>query len=321
MVQAVLVGLTALVFAVISPMVLLTPVEAEPPPNQLLIMEPEQAKQDTTIRLYVGGQVTELPLEEYLIGVVLSEMPASFEHEALKAQAVAARTFAVRQKNGGKHSDFDLCDQSSCCQAWTGENALRQKLGGVWQTYWNKASRAVKATEGEVLTYQGSLIDAVYFSCSGGQTEDAAAVWGTEVPYLQSVKSPGEEPAAKYESEVTISEEDFIAILRKENSRADFSEPPAGWFGSILRTQGGGVASMEIGGYSFSGTRLRSLFGLNSTDFTVSVTGQGICFSVRGYGHRVGMSQYGANAMASKGKTYDEILLHYYSGAELTALT
>ncbi len=318
MVQAFVVGLASLVLAAVSPMLLLSPVEVEAPPAQLLIIEPEQEVQEQTVCLQTGGQVMELPLEEYLVGVVLSEMPASFAPEALKAQAVTARTFAMRQMDGGKHADCDVCDQSSCCQAWTGEKALQSKLGSGWQTYWNKASYAVRTTAGEVLTYKGELIDAVYFSCSGGKTEDAVAVWGGQVPYLQSVDSPGEEDASKFASEVSVSLEQFKKTVLQACPEVVLNGAPAGWFGSVSRTRGGGVDAMVIGGHSFSGTELRRLFGLNSTNFAVSVTAEEVSFSVLGYGHRVGMSQYGANAMAAEGKTYREILSHYYTGTELT---
>lgn len=321
MVQAVLVGLAALVMAAVSPMVLLQPMEAELPEQKLLIVEPEQEKKLETLSLQTGAEVVEIPLETYLVGVVMSEMPMSFELEALKAQAVAARTFAVGQMEDGKHGDFDLCDQSSCCQAWTSEDKLRQKLGDSWQTYWNKAAHAVNATGGEVLTYDGALIEAVYFSCSGGTTEDAVAVWGGQVPYLQSVESPGEEQAARYESHVAVPLAAFRNTVEQAYPEADFSGTPAGWFGSVTRTRGGGVDTMQIGGCSIPGTRLRSLFALNSTNFAVSVTSEAVEFSVLGFGHRVGMSQYGANAMAADGKTYRDILQHYYTGTTLTDRT
>ena len=315
---SILAGLTALTMAVLAPVLLLPTAGAKAEPPKMLVIEaaePEQGRR--TVRLQVGQAVEELELEEYLVGVVLSEMPISFDLEALKAQAVAARTFALRQMDGGKHAAFDLCGQSSCCQAWAGEAVLEEKLGQCWQNYWDKAETAVKSTAGQVLTYEGELIDAVYFSCSGGTTEDAVAVWGGEVPYLQSVKSPGEEQAGKFHTEEVFSREEFCRIILEAQPLAGLSGRMGSWLGQTTRTAGGGVEKMTIGGCLFTGTQLRQLFGLNSTNFTLSVQGDAFVFSVYGYGHRVGMSQYGANAMAIAGKSYTEILKHYYEGVEV----
>lgn len=335
--QAVITGLSAVLLAVLLPFCLLSPAEAQQEENVLLIiegrdMEPEPTPvqteevpaiqpvswdQNHSVVLDTGSGKETLSMQEYLTGVVLAEMPASFEPEALKAQAVAARTFTLRQMDGGKHADCDLCGDSACCQAWTSRESLQSKLGSAWRQYWEKAAAAVAETDGQVLTYNGSLIDAVYFSCSGGFTEDAVAVWGSEIPYLQSVESAGEESASKFESQVSVPLQRFRELVIQANPQAVLTGPASGWFGAVTATEGGGVNTMEIGGCTFRGTELRTLFGLNSACFTVSVTQEAIEFSVRGYGHRVGMSQYGANAMALAGKTYEEILLHYYTGVTL----
>ena len=174
MIRTVLVGVTALVMSLWMPVLLLTP-EEPIVDDKLLIIETEApAKKETMILLKTEGKIVEMPVEEYLVGVLLSEMPASFEMEALKAQAVAARTFTLRQMAGGKHEDCHLCADSGCCQAWTSSARLSEKLG---EQYRKKAELAVDMTEGEVLLYEGELIDAVYFSCSGGATEDAVAVF------------------------------------------------------------------------------------------------------------------------------------------------
>jgi len=164
------------------------------------------------------------------------------------------------------------------------------------------------------------LIDAVYFSCSGGRTEDAVAVWGSEVPYLRSVSSDGEQDARVYETEVSISAEAFRETILDEEPQAILTGKPMSWFGETSYTAGGGVETMEIGGQKVSGIMLRRLFRLNSTMFSLLLSDDEITFVVKGYGHRVGMSQYGANAMAKDGKTYREILYHYYSGAELRTM-
>lgn len=261
------------------------------------------------------GAVTEMDMDTYLVGVVLAEMPADFEPEALKAQSVAARTYSRKAyETGGKHGDGSICTDPTCCQAYlTQEDYLA--LGGTPEGL-QRVEQAVAATSGYVLTYEGSLIEATYFSCSGGSTEDAVAVWGTDFPYLQSVDSPGEEKAIHFSDTFSFTPEAFQQALGSE-----LSGPPSGWFRNVTFTRGGGIASMEIGGVSYTGVELRSLLGLPSTDFTVSATEDAITITTYGYGHRVGMSQYGADAMAATGNSFQDILAHYYQGAELTKLT
>ena len=259
-----------------------------------------------------GEEVEEIPLHDYLTGVVLAEMPVSFENEALKAQAVVARTYTIRAANGAaKHQNADVCTNSECCQGYMDvEHYLKE--GGI-QANVQRISNLIAETAGQVLTYDGKLIEATYFSCSGGMTEDAVAVWGTDVPYLRSVPSPGEEHAAHYTDSTTLKADELESKLDVE-----LSSDPEDWFSDVDYTDSGSVATIEIGGEIFTGSQLRKLLGLRSTAFTVAVQGHQITFHTRGYGHRVGMSQYGADAMAASGSTYDEILAHYYQGAELT---
>ena len=292
---------------------------AEPEPLVVVIQrQPEAPKQ--TIRVLRDGSAEETALDTYLTQVVLSEMPASFAPEALKAQAVAARTFACRQMAGGKHENADVCAQSACCQACRTIEDLRARYEDGFKAAWDKAAAAVQETEGEVLTYEGRLIDAVYFSCSGGSTEDAAAVWGTDVPYLRAVESPGEQDAAKYESRICVTAETFAETLRALDASVQLSGDPSGWVQSVTRTAGGGVDTLTAGGRPFSGVQLRKAFGLNSTRFTHLYEDGAFSFDVLGYGHRDGMSQYGADAIARLGFDYRAILRFYYRGAELTTL-
>jgi len=254
------------------------------------------------------GSVLEQPLESYLVGVVLAEMPGSFEPEALKAQAVAARTYTCKAlRTGGKHGDGSVCKASSCCQAWMEETEYASRGGE--DAALSRIHQAVQDTAGWVLTYGDELIEATYFSCSGGTTEDAAAVWGTEFPYLISVSSPGEEKAAWYEDTVAFSPKGFQEALGQE-----FSGSPESWFGLTEYTKGGGVKSMFISGQPFTGIQLRSLLNLRSTAFWAEVKNGQILIHTKGYGHRVGMSQYGADAMAVGGSSWQEILAHYYPG-------
>ena len=261
-----------------------------------------------------SGQVLTQDLDTYLIGVVLAEMPADFEAEALKAQAVAARTYARKAGDtGGKHGDGSICTQSTCCQAYIApEDYLSQ--GGTPQGL-DAVTQAVLDTSGLVLTYDGALIEATYFSCSGGRTEDAVAVWGADFPYLQAVDSPGEEKALHYQDQFTFSPEQFAQALGISPDG-----DAASWFQNVQFTSGGGIASMDIAGQPFTGVQLRKALGLPSTRFSIQADSTDIHITTSGYGHRVGMSQYGADAMALTGSTFRQILAHYYPGTQLTLL-
>ncbi len=265
--------------------------------------------------LLEDGTVTPLALDDYLTGVLLAEMPASFEIDALKAQAVVARTITLRSK---KHDNCRICANPACCQGYISVASYLEKAGQNAMENVEKAQKAVSDTDLEVLLYDGALIDATYFSCSGGKTEAAVAVWGSDVPYLQSVDSPGEEIAVHYTDEVVYTCQEFAAKLVVENAAADFSGEPAAWFGEVTRTEGGGVETAVLGKVSYSGTALRRVLKLRSTAFTMTTDGQNVTITTQGYGHRVGMSQYGAEAMALSGSTYQEILAHYYAGTVLS---
>ncbi|MBQ8238220.1 MAG: stage II sporulation protein D [Oscillospiraceae bacterium] len=271
-------------------------------------------KRSITVPILAGGQVVQMELDEYLTGVVLGEMPASFEEEALKAQAVVARTYTMRaQHRGGRHDAAAVCTDSTCCQSYISPSDYL--AAGGTQNSVDRIRNAVLATSGQVLTYEGDLIEATYFSCSGGVTEDAAAVWGADYPYLKSVSSPGEEKAAHYTDTVVFTASQFESALGR-----DLSGTPSGWFGVTTYTTGGGVATMEIGGEVYQGTDLRTMLGLRSTAFMVSADLNSVTITTKGFGHRVGMSQYGADAMAVLGSTYAQILAHYYQGTSLTTL-
>ena len=262
--------------------------------------------QETVVTVEIGGEKKELTLSDYLCGVLMGEMPASFPMEALKAQAVAARTYTLRRMESGGV----LSDDPSVCQAYYPPERAEEKYGEDAEAYLAKLRLAVEETDGQVMTYEGDLIAATYFSCSGGKTESAQAVWGSVVPYLVSVESPGEEDARSYESTVTLELADFLDTL----------EIPDPGVERIDYTEGGGVETMVIGGKAFSGVELRALLGLRSTNFTMEISQDQVTFHVLGYGHRVGLSQYGAKAMAEAGHDYREILTWYYSGAELAVV-
>jgi len=313
MIRSIIVGLGALAIACCLPVLVLEPAAQVEQTDLLLLVEEVYPEQEEMLLININGTVTEIALEEYVKGVVLSEMPISFHDEALKAQAVASRTFAMRQMGSGKHEGFDVCSDSGCCQAWNSMERLEEKFGETWDQYEKRAENAVQSTKGYYLSYDGELVDAVYFSCSGGRTEAAVAVWGSEVPYLQSVDSPGEEGVSRYHSEKRFSTAEVRQIL----SDPDLAGDPGQWFGASSRSEGGGVAEIQIGNTVYSGTDIRKRFNLDSTLFTVNVVDGEIVFDVLGYGHRVGMSQYGANAMAQEGQDWRQILSHYYPHTEI----
>ena len=280
--------------------------QTEPPQRRAAVLPVKIRGED--------GRVDQGDMDAYLVGVVLAEMPACFEAEALKAQAVVARTYARKAYvTGGKHGDGSICTQPSCCQAYKTETDYL-KEGGLASDA-EKVRSAVYATSAQVLTYGEELIEATYFSCSGGRTEDAVAVWGTDFPYLQAVDSPGEEDAASYEETRICTKAEL-----EEKLGISLGEDSGSWVGPVTRTAGDGVDTMVIGGIGFTGVELRQKLGLRSTAITVRPTEEGLAISTRGFGHRVGMSQYGADAMAAAGHTYEEILAHYYPGTELICL-
>ena len=275
------------------------------------------AEPPETVRLLAGGEVRTLPLEDYLCGVLAAEMPASFPPEALKAQAVAARTYAVSAGRSHKHGEADVCADFDCCQAWLSEDALRERWGGDYGQNAQKIAAAVEATAGQILLYEGEPVFAAFHSSSAGATEDCGEVWNPR-PYLISVPSP--ETAADvpgYVSTVSCWPTDFRDTLLSARPEADFSGPLGGWIGELRRDASGRVSEAVLGGISFDGTELRQLFSLRSTAFELRYEDGLFVFTVTGFGHGVGMSQYGAAVMARDGADYTEILSHYYPGTVL----
>lgn len=261
-----------------------------------------------------GGSVEKMPLEEYILAVVLREMPADFEKEALKAQAVVARTYTVRHmEKSGKHKNADMCVDSSCCQGFRSPQEFLRDGGSADNLAVVKA--AVSDTKGQILVYDGTPIEATYFSCSGGTTEDAVAVWGSDVPYLRSTSSPGEEDAKYYIDSQQLS---VAEIAKKLGIKLDDYREFV--IGNITYTSGGGIDTALICGKEYKGTELRKKLCLRSTAFVISVAGDMVTITTKGYGHRVGMSQYGADAMAKRGSDYLQILQHYYHGVRMVSL-
>ncbi len=266
--------------------------------------------------------IEELDIDEYLLGVVSAEMPADFEEEALKAQAVVARTYTIYmiEHNKGKHENADICDDSSCCQAWISKgDRLSRWDEEKRDNNWKKIERAVYSTAGKVATYNGDVIDAFFHSNSGGKTEEVSNVWGGEnLPYLQSVETSGEEAYSQYASEVVLGKSDFEDKIKQKYPDFVIDYNNTECIEIIEYTQGNRVKTIKIGNLELSGVEVRSLIGLRSANFVVEISDDNIKFSVKGYGHGVGMSQTGADSMAKQGSNYEEIIQHYYTGVEVT---
>lgn len=267
-------------------------------------------------------KIEEIPLDEYLLGVVSAEMPANFEQEALNAQALVARTYTIYsiKRNKNKHEGADICDSSTCCQAWISkEDRLARWNEDVREEYWNKIVKAVNTTKGKVITYNGDVIDAFFHSNSGGITEIPVNVWGgTNFPYLQSVQTSGEEGYSQYSSEVTLTQEELINKIRAKHSDFNIDISQQDSVKILEYTEAGRVKNIQIGNLKLSGVEVRSLLGLKSTNFKIEINNGKVTFRVTGYGHGVGMSQTGADSMAKQGSNCEEIIKHFYTGVEIT---
>ncbi len=264
--------------------------------------------------------IEELPLDEYLYGVVSAEMPVDFELEALKAQAVVARTYTIYKimQNELKHENAHICDDSSCCQAWISKEDRLAKWEENKEEKWNKIVLAVNETKGRIITYEGMPINAFFHSNSGGATEAPIDVWGgTGYPYLQTVETSGEDAYTQYSSEVKMSKEEFISKIRGVYSDFDVNFDDDNCIQIIDYTSGGRVRTIKIGNHNLSGVEVRSIFSLRSANFIVEIEPDNVKFKVIGYGHGVGMSQTGADSLAKQGNNYEDIIKHFYTGIEI----
>lgn len=285
----------------------------------------DAARDDTmTLRVLHGGAVEEMDMAAYLQGVLRAEMPASFELEALKAQAIAARTYTLYKMRGGpiaNHPDADACDDITCCKAYKTAEDAAADWGGMALYYEEKLARAVSETDGEVVLYGGEPILAVFCSSTNGHTQNAGAVWQSDLPYLQSVSSPeNEELVPNYYSVERFSAEAFRALFLAAHPEAGLSGAPSGWIGGVERNDAGFVTTLRVGGVTVKGNELRTILALRSPSFTVETDGDTLVFRVTGYGHGVGMSQYGANILAKEGMDAEEILAHYFTGTTVGSL-
>lgn len=270
------------------------------------------------------GQIEQISLDEYLYGVVCAEMPADFEAEALKAQAVVARTYTIYtiQNNGQKHGPNVICDDSKCCQAWiTKQDRMDRWEEAVRQSNWEKIVEAVNSTQGKIVTYDGKPINAFFHSNSGGETEIPLNVWGgSGYPYLQVVQTAGEDAYNQYYSEVTLTKEEVLQKLLQKHPEAQIDWSDINAIQILEYTDGNRVKKVKMGNVTLAGVEARTLFGLKSANFKITVEENNVKFEVIGYGHGVGMSQTGADSMAKKGSSYEEIIHHFYANVEIVNL-
>ena len=293
----------------------------ESAPPQETVMLDEQ----TMLTVWDGTEVQEMTVAAYLPGVVRGEMPATFELEALKAQAVTARTYLYYKVTTGSkpgHPDAAVCMSPDCCAAYTAADKAAEKWGSKAEEYEAKIQRAVQETDGQVMFYDGQPILAAFHSSSDGVTAASGDVWVKYLPYLVSVESPENgDTVPNYYSVKTLSAEEFQKTFAATHSEAAFGDDPAAWVIDAVRNGSGRVENVTIGGVTVEGTEVRSIFALRSASFTVECTQEEVTFRVTGYGHGVGMSQYGANTLAGEGKTWQEILHWYYTDVTIDAWT
>lgn len=259
-----------------------------------------------------NNTVTNINLEDYIIGVVSSEMPSSFEFEALKAQAVAARSYAINKKQMRTGLDYDLIIGVSD-QAYSTNEQLLKRWNIAFFSNYLKVRDAVLATKGEVLTYEGNVINAFYFSMSNGYTENSSLVFSEQLPYLESVESKWDNNSlGNFEYEKTISKQEFCNNLEIKCDNIEIT--------NVEKSDTGRVLWITINDKTFKGTEVRTKLGLRSTDFTIELKDNEVSITTKGFGHGVGMSQYGANGMAKEGNNYKEILAHYYKNTEISKI-
>lgn len=304
------------------------------PPGNTETKEPEPSRapvnEDKSVRIIVynpeASLVDEYDLEEYIAGVVAAEMPSSFNEEALKAQAVAARTFAVSRMKGlygtsTNHFGAHVCTESGHCQAWVSKEQYLERHGG--EAGWSKIEKAVAETKGKIMTYDGVVINPLYHANSGGATEDIQEVWSVvgEVPYLKSVYSPDEGEYSQYEKESLFEWTDIIKKVKAQYPEAKIGDDPKKEIEILSHSASGRVTAIRIGTITLSGVDLRELLSLRSTYINISFPDENtVKIITKGYGHGVGMSQCGADALGRKGMDYIKILEYYYTGVQVEDL-
>lgn len=268
------------------------------------------------------NEVINIGLEEYITGVVAAEMPAAFEKEALKAQAVAARSYILSKTSSGQKHDngADVCNNPSCCKAYITKEKMQEKWGEDFDVFYNKIKSSVDETKNCVCLYDGKIINAVFHSTSSGKTENASDIWnGQSTPYLVSVVSYGEELSPKFKSSSSVTTEQFKNVIKAAFPDAEWNENSP-IVDNIKRSDAGSILSLTVGNQTLTGADIRSLFNLRSANISFDITDSLVTMNVTGNGHGVGLSQYGANYLASQGKGFVEILKTYYTGIDVVQL-
>ena len=260
--------------------------------------------------LNTAGEVEMVDIEVFLVGVVAAEMPASFETEALKAQAAAARTYILHAMGGGRHEEATVCTNSAHCQAYLSLEEMQERWGKDFHTYYEKIKQVVGETYGMVITYGAVPIDALYHSTCGGHTEDAGSYWDKPVPYLLGVPCEWDAESQRYRNRE-------VFTLSAAAKRLGISVTELTGMKITALTGTGRVKNITVGSKSFSGKGVRELLGLFSSAFTFDIEGENIVFLSSGSGHGAGLCQYGANGMAKAGYNWQEIINHYYTGITL----
>ena len=266
------------------------------------------------------NEVEELNLDEYIANVVSAEMPVKFELEALKAQAIVARTYTIYKiTTSKKHSEADICDDSTCCQAWISKDERFKRWDKTeGEDNWNKIVSAVNDTKGKIITYNNKPINAFFHSNSGGKTEVPYYVWGgSGYPYLQVVETSGEENYSQYRSEAEFSKNEFEEKIKEKHKNFEIDYKQDNCIKIIEKDSSDRVITVKIGNLNLSGVETRSILGLKSANFDIEITEDKVKFTVIGYGHGVGMSQTGADSLAKQGKNYEEIIKHFYKDVEI----
>ncbi len=322
--------MVTLVFLLVAIAVILIPtvivISYKLPVDEVSQMDAKEGERVISVYFHNTNETVEVPLEGYLVGVVAAEMPASFEAEALKAQAIAARTYALKKvelcAGDARHPGASICTNPNHCQAWISKQTMKARWGMFgYLTNLKRIQQAVAETKGQVITYQGRLIDPVYHSTGTGKTENSEDVWHNSIPYLRSVQSPWDEQSPRFSESKSISISQIDAALGTNLQAIPVAALGTGGSNAIIkvveRTSSGRIRRLQIDGKTVLGTEFRRVLGLNSTDFSWSIKGEKLIFTTKGFGHGVGMSQYGANGMAKLGAGYEQILKHYYTGVKL----
>ena len=268
------------------------------------------------------GKIDRVSERDYVVGAVFAEMPPTFHEEALKAQAVSAHTYALKmrqeqlKKPTPSLSGADFSADPSSWNKYVTKDIAKKRYKDKFDEYWNLIESATNDVVDVVMLYEDEPIIAAYHAISSGQTESAADIWGGNAPYLVATKSFGDDLAPGYETTKSFSEKEIQEILKKNFPQVCLSSDPNKWFEKITRTESGTVLKITLGDFEMSGTKLRNLLDLRSANFMINYdkNKNSFDFFVKGYGHDVGLSQYGADYMAKNGSRFDEILKHYYSG-------